>query len=337
MGAISDDTVYTAQYVSTQRKLFKKHGLSLDGDIGVLYYVDTLKAGVTKEQILSGSKRIKICFNWYDKSSESIIDNSTYYDDTLGCFRAKCKVNAAEMAYDIHATAYVGDSTDSNWAEYTDEHDIFSVREYGKVVLNTESEFSAAYYAADPEKYALLRDLVIKMLDYGAKAQLAFDRKTGDLANNIFPTYSVTYSMAGRTAQQIAAATTAESDMEAGLEDIGLVYEGTSVVFLSDTSIRHYYTVADDGLFEAARGTASGFTYHAKDHGLYYEFAGVPAAELDNAKTFSIGGNDYSYSVLDYCRLVLESGLPQVDKDLAIATYWYNRAAEAFFDYEEGE
>ena len=334
VGAVTGDTEYIAQFSSTPRYLFKKHGLSLTGDIGVIYYIDPLKASVSKEAIQSKTKRIKISYSWYDKSSEFIIDDNAEYDSVENCFKAKCMVNAAEMAYDIHATAFV-DSGDGNWVEYTGEYDIFSVREYGKVVLDPNSAFSTAYRTADEAKYDKLVDLVIAMLDYGAKAQLAFDRKTGDLANNIFPDYTASsgYSMGSRTAQQVGDATTAESDMDAGLEDIGLVYEGSSVVFLSNTSLRHYYTVADDTKFtEAVRSGASGFTYHDKDHGFYYEYAGIPAAELDEAKTFRLNGRDYVYSVLDYCRILLESDLPQVDKDLAIATYWYNQKANAFFD-----
>ena len=175
---------------------------------------------------------------------------------------------------------------------------------------------------------------MICMLDYGAKAQVAFDRKPNDLANNIFSTYGVSYSMENLTAEQIGTRTTARTGMkDENISNVGLKYAGSSVLYLSNTSIRHYFTVEDDtkfsqGVIDADHG---GFTYHTKDHGLYFEYSGIPASKLDASYDFTIGEQTYSFSVLNYSQMVLNSDLPQMDKDLAIATVWYNDAANTYF------
>lgn len=66
----------------------------------------------------------------------------------------------------------------------------------------------------------------------------------------------------------------------------------------------------------------------------------IPAAQLDVDFVLTIGDTTYSYSVLDYCKLVIaDERKPQADRELAMATYWYNDAAKAYFyasdEYED--
>ena len=58
------------------------------------------------------------------------------------------------------------------------------------------------------------------------------------------------------------------------------------------------------------------------------------------AQIFRLGDTTYNYSVLDYCKLVLaDESKSQADRELAMATYWYNDAAKAYFygsdEYED--
>lgn len=342
---ITADTTFIAQYEELDRYFFIKHSLSIDGDIGVNYYVDVTRlTGVTVDDVKANRSKVKLKFRWFDKASEFIIDKDaeTKVFDGKECFKAKCSVNAAEMAYDITATAEYSTDGGTTWTTYNAERDIYSVREYAKVILNTESDFSKNYKTTYGEvKYTQLRNLMIATLDYGAKAQLAFNRKTNDLANNIFATYGVSYTMEPKTAAEIGLHTGEKTPMKTSGNAVGLKFAGSSVVYLSKTSIRHYYTVENEALVASKGGPETlkaailaanpGYTCHEKDHGFYFEFTDIPAAKLDEQKKFTVNGADYYFSVLNYSQMVLNSSLPQADQDLAVATYWYNDAANTFF------
>lgn len=334
---VAADITYTAQYSATRRKFFKKHSLSLDGDIGVNYYVDVTVAGLSVDDVKNGTKKVKLSFDGYDEEgysadAEYTISGSTDYDEKTGCFKAKYSVCAAEMAYSVHTTAYISTDNGSTWTEYRDEHDDFSVRDYGDTVLNESSAFSVEYKAENPDQYAGLRDLVTKMLDYGAKAQAAFGVMTDDLANKNFSSLGVNYRMQNVTIEMMDAATDPKSDMRAGVSDLGLTYVGSSVVFLSKSSLRHYYTIDDQDTFNSVKDSVgSNFTYHEKEPGIYFEHTDIPASKLDETQEFTIGGKTYGFSVLNYCRSVLNSSVPREDKNLAGATYWYNASANSFF------
>ena len=65
----------------------------------------------------------------------------------------------------------------------------------------------------------------------------------------------------------------------------------------------------------------------------YVQKADIAAAELDDLQTFTVGDVSFKYSALDYVKAVLNSdAMTDAQKDLAKATYWYNQAANAYFD-----
>ena len=166
------------------------------------------------------------------------------------------------------------------------------------------------------------------MLNYGAKAQINFNRNTGKLASA-----GVEYSMAAVTADMIPSTA---SDMESGLDEFGLAYAGTTIVYLSKTSMRHYYTVTDQVKFDAVKDdiTFNGekVDFKEKDGKIYFDLTDIPAADLDTPYTLSIGTNDYRYSVLDYVRDCFNSVyVPYATSQLVSAIYWYNQAADVYF------
>lgn len=290
--------------------VFKGHSISLNGDIALNYY-------------LAAPENTALHFEWYNKTFDHTI-TADDFDVASGYYKVKVNVAAAEMNYPITATCtYNGEVLATS---------TYSVRQYADKILDSESDFSTDYVAKNgAEKYGLLVDLIKKMLDYGAKAQTRFGVTDVALANT-----GVDYTMHPITADDII---TKKTDMTKGLSKLGLTYIGTSVVFLSQTTLRHYYSVTNQNVFDSVKDSAS-FTYGEKGTRVYFERTDIPAALLDSAQTFGIGESEYNYSVLDYCKLVLsDESKPQSDRELAMATYWYNDAAKAYFyandEYED--
>ena len=309
---VTADVEYTATYTQSDR-LFVGYSLTLKGDIGLNFYLN-----VIPEQITTG-EGVNVHFEWDVKGNTKtsdyklktneykVIGGKTYY-------KATCWVAAAEMNYDIHATATI------NGALHPDTDD-YSVKKYGMDVIGAP--------AGEFEKQDKLVALVKEMLNYGAQAQKVFDRLDVPLANADVTGYAMTEIGYETIPEQ-------KSKMKEGLSELGLEYQGTTVVFLTKTTLRHYYSITDQSKFDSVKDSAT-FTY--KDDKLstggviYFEKSDISASDLDLVQTFSIGGKTYNYSVLDYSRSVLKSGaMTDNEKKLAMSTYWYNRAADAYFD-----
>ena len=316
--AVTGDVTYTATYTETET-LFVHHSLTLNGDIGVNFYLD-----VTEEEITTGSGVI-VNFEWnvegnIKRSQYQVTVDGKKVKDGKTYYKATCWVAAAEMTYNIHATATINGVLNQDTDDY-------SVREYGLTILNAPDNT----FAHQDE----LVDLIKKMLDYGAKAQVFFKRPATGPANE-----DVDYTMEETHNDQpiVDCITPQMNDMTAGLDELGLVYQGSTIVYLTKTSIRHYYTVEKGASpdFDSikAAASASGFSYGEKDGMIYFEKKDIAAYNLDQVQTLDLGGDSvYTYSVLDYSRGVLNSATASDSmKQLSMATYWYNDAAKIYFN-----
>ena len=329
--AVTKDVTYTAVFEDADIKLFARHSLTLRGDIGVNYYLDVRAAGITPSDIQSGANTLTVDFSWEtdpapycDVAPYSVVINKDnfrqYYDTTYGeYFKVSCNVAVAEMACVIKADGAVSGS-----ADYT-ETDHYSVRDYGMAIINNADKYSEE-----------LVTLAKEMLNYGAKAQTVFRILPNDLANKDVDGYS----MSEATAEMVEAAIAAEaknagkttSDMSAGTGGFGLKYYAPSVVFLTKTTLRQYYTVTDSEAYEAAKSGLTGAALNeTKLPFVCFDFADIPAAELDVLQSFTIGGQTYHYSVLDSAKKLI-AGSNTAQRELGMATYWYNNAANAYFD-----
>ncbi|WP_405358527.1 phosphatidylinositol-specific phospholipase C domain-containing protein [Ruminococcus sp.] len=297
----------------TDREYFVGHSLSLNGDIGVNFYLD-----LTDREIADGAK---VDFAWTVNGKEKTSSITLSADDKYACgYKATCNVAVAEMTYDVTATLSIGGEVIKT--------DTYSVKNYADTIL-TSDDFRTKYIAEKgEEKYDQLVTLVKTMLDYGSKAQLTFDRNTDALANGGTDYFTDTVN-----ASDIASTM---SNMTENLSSYGLEYTGTTIVYLTETSIRHYYTITDQDTFDLVKdnitfdGVKVGYT--KKGNEIYFEKKGVAAADLDVAYTFSIGTNSYDYAVLDYVKRCLESDKVKPEtKELVAATYRYNQAANTYF------
>ena len=290
---------------------FTGHSINLNGSIGVNFYLN-----LTEEQAADNS----VSFTWIVEGKEKTATGALKKDTKTGYYKASCPIAVAEMTYNITATVTVGSETLT---------DTYSAVAYANTILS--QAFRASYLADGhtAEEYNKLADLVKAMLSYGAKAQAQFDRDTAHPADS-----GIDYTPIDVTAAMIG--DTGASDMSAGLAAYGLEYEGTTVVFLSETSIRHYYRITDPAVFAAYSDSiffnGSRVDYTEKGSDIYFELKNVSAPNLDTLYTLKIGNTEYKYSVLDYVKACLNSdGITASMKALAKATYLYNQAANSYF------
>ena len=325
--------------------LITRHSLTLEGDVGINFFIDPSAAGLTPADVISNPKELTVTFAWdkteveggpleqYDVAQYSktvIVDGTNNYEAVGDLVQVTAYVCAAEMSADINVTATLNGIT---------ETEVYSVRKYCETVLDPESIFSVKYKKENgAEKYNALVDLVKKMLDYGTKAQTVFGILPNDPANSIL-TGDNAYTMVdpeGGYETAISTAITAAnpgkeaSNMETVAESLGMKYYSTSLVFLSKSTLRHIFKknskndpdqTVGDGAFT---GQQSNFYY-------YKDYSNIPAAELDELKTCTVNGVEINYSALDYAKNLVTSSNAN-HANLAKALYWYNQAANAYFD-----
>ena len=216
----ADNTALTGKTLTPYTKLFTGHSLTLNGDIGVNFFLN-----LTDEQ----AARTTVSFSWFNKTLSDIPVEAV--SGSPGIYRASCPVAVAEMTYAITATVKINDVLQ----EETDQYKVVS---YADVILNDQDFINAYVKEHGAQKYEKLSTLVKTMLDYGAKAQLRFDRDINNPANGGTDFYTDPVTIVNHS-----------DDMTAELEKCGLSYVGSSVIYLSQTTLRHYYRITEPDRF----------------------------------------------------------------------------------------
>ena len=258
-------------YFRVDRSAFTSHSISLNGTIGVNFYLN-----LNPDQADDAS----VAFAWSGKSDHELVA-APVWDNDKGRYKVTCPVAPAEMTAEITATLSIGGVETAV--------DTFSAKTYADTII-------AGAYADN------LKNLVKAMLDYGTAAQLKFDVNTGTLANG--GTFYFTAD------PDVSTITTTPDTPDYTSVDFW-EYEGSSVVCLSTTSIRHYFIGAPKS---------------------FYEQKGIEAANLDKQYTVTVDGANYTYSVLDYVKKAWDNPAVSMEtQQICKALYYYSQMAEAYF------
>ena len=298
------------------------HSISLDGDIGVNFYMelnDSVKNSETAKMIFTvpnGSKtETQELFVKDVLDKTATVDGTTYY-------QFKCKVSAKDMASDITAQIVDGDTKGT---KYT-----YSVREYAKYILDNSNDYSVE-----------IVNLVKAMLNYGSAAQEYFG--VGDtLANSDLDTDydAVDWVSAGDIDKPY------DFDKYNRYLPEGVTFEGVTLSLKSETTLSLYFKSENEMTFDGCHNFETRSNYYAdiERTGDYWVFRirGISAAELDDRIDLDFwvpaidDGGFVEYCPLTYCYNVLNrnEGTPQLQK-VCKALFLYNQAANDYFDKTE--
>ena len=268
------------------------HTVSMNGNIDVNFYM------IISEQVRTADGSYIEFTSPNGTKTKTLLKDIV--EDASGYYKFTCGVAAAEMIDDISLVVYDGSAIIYE--------DAYSVVDYATDMLNSEE---GAYTTE-------ARNAVSSMLNYGAYAQLYFDRKTDQLANA-----GLGYSMdPSLNPIKSIADISGIYNITDGAANSGAAYVSSSLSLLSTTSIYHYFTVTGDiSDYTFTFGSGEGAVVltpvaEVKNGVTRYrvELDGVPATQLATAYTVTVtNANDPAdtvtvvYSALAYADLVLES------------------------------
>lgn len=326
---VTGDTTYTAQFTAKPKTLIAGHSLSLDGNIGINFYLDPSVAGLTAQQV--NGDNLSYTFAWADvettKAKVNVAEQANQKNFRVSedgkYIIITCHVCAAEMTCDVIASFTLGDKTES---------ETYSVRKYCDDSVLSEN----AQYKDDTK----LVELVKAMLNYGAMAQTKFGINTGTPGTSDTPgtpgklaNEGVTYNPGDVTGTKIdkaiaeANGNKTADNMNNVAAALGAKWFSTSLIYLDDSTLRHYF-VKDTNAFNPSDYTGNKSNYY-----YYVEKTGIPAAELDNLQTFMESNTEktFKYSPLDFVKGMIEYSADEDSVNLAKSLYWYNQAANKYF------
>ncbi len=294
------------------------YSVSLDGDIGVNFYMElddsvVADADAYMQFTLPNGDMPKVYVKDV-KNSTVNIEGKTYYV-------FKCNVAAKEMTDTITAQMIDGEKSGT---EYT-----YSVKDYADYLLtNTEEN----------EEYEKAAPLVKAMLDYGAYSQIYFKHNTDALANGGKDSTNI---------QNVKADTINKPYDPEGtyLENAGdTTFEGATLSLRSETTLSLYFKSSTDLNFEIILDGISCEVEKDTTAGGYQiaRIRGIKAADLD--KTFGLDIDDAAetgtirtfhgsveYCPLTYCYNVLNGGSDDENlQNVCRALYLYWQAAKAY-------
>ena len=312
-----EDWFYNCIYladVTPELPAFTGKNLSLNGSIGVNFFFT----------VPDGYDMTGVSFDlaWGEAPHAhtlTVAFSENLWDANRGMYRVTANVAAAEMTDTVTVTMKQG--------EEVLETDTGSVLTYAQGILNGEKDEYLLNNGFNQERLAKLKDLCQAMLVYGAKSQLQFNYKTENLAAD----EAMIAELEPLNADEIEALGTMGFP-EDFTENCGISYYGCSLLLRSTTTLRLYFTVADQDKLDALTVTLDGndLVYHKNGRLVYFDVADIPAARIFADRTLNFGDEAVTVNVGAYVRSVL-NGSNETLKAAMTALYRYSEAAQAYF------
>lgn len=324
--AVTKDTSYFAVFnTEVDSSVFKKHSLTLEGTIGVNFYVAIPEGSIDDytmdftwgEKFQQNDPYVygpeSYTLNNVSSSGRISVDGTTLYQFTV-------PVAAKELNDTITATLK------HNNAEV--ETEAYSGTTYAfKLLAKTDDELNTI---AKDNNGAGLRALVVSMLNYCSAAQDEFDYHTGSYAND------------GLTAGQKSLPAVPALDVPSvdAFNGTGLTYYGASVNLGSDTAYSVYLlkeSSADPSLLYSFDGSAYNAFDREKDeiasneYAVRCTFSNIAAAKTLDDIYLKAEGKVCTVNMKTYISNVLNNSNDAVLVNIAKALYDYGTKAKAYF------
>ena len=279
------------------------HSISLDGDIAVNFYMDLSDSIIAHKD--TAYMHFTIPTGSGTTEQDMLVKDARVVesgDKTYYVF--KCRVAAKEMTSEIKAQMIDGEN---EGVIYT-----YSVKEYADYLLT---------HAHEREDLAAAAPLVKKMLNYGAYAQIYFDKNPGTLANSDLAAADKVFSD-----PEIDIAAPDESKLPEGV-----TFEGATLSLKSETTLSLYFKSSDPLEF-----SCDGYTVEKATSGGYQiaRIRGIKAKHIGDVLTLKIGEEEtISYSPLNYCKNVLDDdSTDEKLQNVVKALYAYWQVAYIYFE-----
>lgn len=280
------------------------YSLSLDGDIGVNFYMeladDIANSNTAYMQFTTPAGSETETSTVYVKDAKQKTVNGKNY------YVFKCNVSAKDMASEITAQMKDGEKKGKIYT--------YSVKDYADYLLEH----------SEVEAYANAATLVKKMLNYGAASQTYFGI-TGTAVN-------ADLSEADRNIGEVNIPNTFQYDPTKTNLPESVTLAGATLSLKSETSLSLYFT----GLPDGTEFSCGNKTVESVKNGKYIvaRIRGISSSELENdfTVTFNGGSGSVTYNAMTYCYNVLTSDTADDNlKNVCKALYQYAKEAKTYF------
>ncbi len=289
------------------------YSLSLDGDIGVNFYMDLPSTGLSEDayvefEVPSGDTTVVKRVYVQAKAGEDRTVARTVPVGEKTYYVFKCQVSAKEVSSPIQAQMIDGDRSGQ---KYT-----YSVKSYADYLLA---------HTADNAEYAKAAPLVEALVRYCSWARSYF--LGNDHIDESYLDETVIDAVTGSELQKAAPEVVIDLDALPGV-----TFEGATLSLKSETTLSLYFSSNEKLTFSCNGGKV---IETARVNGYQVvRIRGIAAADIGDAFTVSVscGGKTGTvrYSVLNYISNVVNENYENELQCVVKALYLYYQAAEAY-------